>query len=31
MKQNQKDTALRDKEKKKNVKNGTKKAGKKYK
>jgi hypothetical protein len=31
MKQNQKDSALRDKEKKKNVKNGTKKAGKKYK
>jgi hypothetical protein len=30
MKQNQKDTALRDKEKKKNVKAGTKKAGKKY-
>jgi len=31
MKQNQKDTALRDKEKKKNVKSGSKKAGKKYK
>jgi len=30
MKQNQKDTALRDKEKKKNVKANTKKAGKKY-
>jgi hypothetical protein len=31
MKQNQKDTAIRNKEKKKNVKAGTKKAGEKYK